>query len=148
MKKLLVITSLFLLYMSVGQAQEKTRENERKEEMKEQKKDRVHTEEHLLFMDGKLYQVRQGERTMLNSEMKLKNGTVVKPDGSYELMNKQRHQLKNGEILDMEGHHYMNQAMFNKRERMHSQMERKEVHKKSAKSKKMAPKKKPATKQY
>lgn len=90
-----------------------------------QKRDRIHQEEHLLFQDGKLYQMRKGVRNEVKSQIKLKNGTVVNPDGSYALENQERLRMSNGECMDMSGRVYKNQNMFNQRRMMnHAEMQR------------------------
>lgn len=154
MKKCFFIIGLFLMFGGLAQAQEKSRERDRDDDKSMvQKRDRIHMEEHMVFQDGKLYQVRQGERTQVQTQLKLKNGMMINPDGSYQLMNKERYQLKNGECLDMAGNRYQNQNMFNKRQMMkRTEMERnRNMNRMPAKgTKKMPPKgnKMPAGKNY
>ena len=72
-------------------------------------------------MDGKLYQFQNGVRSQVQSQMKLRNGGTVNPDGSYQLKNQERMQLHNGECLDLDGNRYQNQNMFNQRQMMNQQ---------------------------
>lgn len=88
-------------------------------------RDRIHQEDHLRLTDGKLYLLKNGQATEATQQVTLPNGTVVNPDGSYMLQNRQRFQLRNGECLDMNGNRYMNQRMFNRRVMMtNKQIER------------------------
>ncbi|SDM29303.1 hypothetical protein SAMN05421813_10931 [Daejeonella rubra] len=80
-----------------------------------QKQDRIHQEEHLRFYDGKLYQYKDGVQSQVTEQVRLRNGTVVNPDGSYQLQNQERFQLRQGECLDMDGIRYRTQNKFNKR---------------------------------
>ena len=83
-----------------------------------QKRDRIHQEDHLLYQDGKLYQYRNGERTQLQQQLQLKNGTVCNPDGTCQLKDRTQLRLRNGECLDMSGNRYLNQNKFNKNKMM------------------------------
>ncbi|MFT3846756.1 MAG: hypothetical protein QM725_16975 [Lacibacter sp.] len=104
----LIITSLVIIAGSTI-AQDQLQQKDRI-----QKKDRIHQEDHLQLQDGKMYQVKEGVRTQLQSQFTLKNGTVCNPDGTCMLQNKKQIQLRNGECLDLEGNRYMNQNKFNK----------------------------------
>ena len=87
-----------------------------------QKKDRVHQEDHFMFEDGKMYQVKQGVRSEVKSQVRMENGLVVDPDGHYQMKDRERLQLRDGECLDRLGNRYQNQMMFNKHQmdsRMH-----------------------------
>ncbi|WP_207531689.1 DUF6799 domain-containing protein [Desertivirga arenae] len=75
-------------------------------------------ETHLLFKDGKVHKVENGESKELQKEQQLNNGTVVFPDGAYELKDKKRYMLSDGECLDMNGSHYLNQRMLNQKRPM------------------------------
>ena len=86
-----------------------------------QKRDRIHQEEHLMFIDGNLYRLQNGVRTQVTMKVKLRNGGVVNPDGSYQLKSKEQFQLHDGECLDLDGNLYQNQGMFNQRHRMTQQ---------------------------
>lgn len=82
---------------------------------KVQIKDRIHQEDHLMLQDGSCLIINAGVSTKLTTPFKLKNGTTVNPDGSYQLQNQQKLQLRDGECLDMNGGRYLNQGKFNKR---------------------------------
>lgn len=115
MKKMFfMLVSLFLVAGTAVTAQDQI-----------QKKDRIHQEDHLRLQDGSCLLVKDGVPTKLQTQLKLNNGTVVNPDGSYQLQNQQKHQLRDGECLDMSGNRYLNQNKFNKRVMMtNKQVER------------------------
>jgi hypothetical protein len=115
MKKMFfMLVSLFIVTGIAVVAQDQTR-----------KQDRIHQEDHLILRDGSCYLVKQGVQTKLQTQLKLNNGTVVNPDGSYQLQNQQRYQLRDGECMDMNSNRYLNQNKFNKRVMMtNKQIER------------------------
>jgi len=115
MKKMFfMLVSLLIVTGTAVMAQDQTR-----------KQDRIHQEDHLRLQDGSCYLVKEGVQTKLQTQLKLNNGTLVNPDGSYQLQNQQRYQLRDGECLDMDGNRYMNQNKFNKRVMMtNKQIER------------------------
>jgi hypothetical protein len=47
-------------------------------------------------------------------QQKLNNGITLNPDGSYQLQNQNRYQLRQGECIDKNGLVYKNQNRFNK----------------------------------
>lgn len=115
MKKMFfMLVSLFIVAGTAVVAQDQTR-----------KQDRIHQEDHLRLQDGSCYLVKQGVQTKLQTQLKLNNGVLVNPDGSYQLQNQQRYQLRDGECMDMNGNRYLNQSKFNKRVMMtNKQIER------------------------
>ncbi len=48
----------------------------------------------------------------MQNDMTLKNGTIVKPDGSYQLKNGKQLHLRDGQCMDMSGRKYMSQGMM------------------------------------
>lgn len=68
-------------------------------------------QDHFMFYNGKLYQMKQGVRTEVKKTIQLKNGTSVHPDGSYSLKGKPSMQLKNGEGMDMNGNVFQSGGM-------------------------------------
>jgi len=80
-----------------------------------QKQDRIHQEEHFRYYDGKLYQYKDGVQSQVMEQVRLKNGTVINPDGSYQLQNQERYQLRTGECMDMDGLRYRTHNQFNNR---------------------------------
>jgi hypothetical protein len=113
MKKMMMTLLAFVLAGSISFAQDQTQQKDRI-----QKRDRIHQEDHLLYQDGKLYQYRNGERTQLQQQLQLKNGTVCNPDGTCQLKDRTQLRLRNGECLDMSGNRYLNQNKFNKNKMM------------------------------
>lgn len=116
---LLMLASLFLL-TSGATAQDSLRQRNR-DKATVQKRDRVHQDDHLQFRDGQLYRVQQGVRTQVKDPIRLQNGGVVNPDGSYELRDQKRQQMRSGECLDMSGKRYQNESRFNQRRTMTQQ---------------------------
>lgn len=119
MKKILILfaTAIFVITGAV-QAQDRDRDQTKKQ-------DRIHQEDHLRLQDGSCLLVNKGVSTPLREPYKLKNGTIVNPDGSYQLQNQQKLQLRNGECLDLNGNRYLNQNKFNQRKMMtNKQIER------------------------
>ncbi|MEP1095198.1 MAG: DUF6799 domain-containing protein, partial [Cyclobacteriaceae bacterium] len=68
--------------------------------------------EHVMFQDGQMYQIRNGERLQLQSELKLKNGIIVNPDGTYNNKAGKMFQFKNGECMGLDGKKYRNQNAY------------------------------------
>jgi hypothetical protein len=54
---------------------------------KVQIQDRIHLEDHYRYYDGQLFQYRNGIQTRVTEQQRLNNGTVIYPDGSYQLQN-------------------------------------------------------------
>lgn len=79
------------------------------------KQDRIHLEDHLMLKDGSCLLIKQGSETKLQEPLKLNNGTIIHPDGSYQIKDRERLQLRDGECLDMNGNRYLNQNKFNRR---------------------------------
>jgi hypothetical protein len=81
---------------------------------KVQIQDRIHLEDHYRYYDGQLFQYRNGIQTRVTEQQRLNNGTVINPDGSYQLQNQERYQLRQGECLDNNGFLYRNHNKFNR----------------------------------
>jgi hypothetical protein len=81
---------------------------------KVQTQDRIRLEDHYRYDDGQLFQYRNGIQTRVMEQQRLNNGTVINPDGSYQLQNQERYQLRQGECLDNNGFLYRNHNKFNK----------------------------------
>ena len=123
MKKLFFMMISLLLIGAAANAQDTTPQRDQTKSQT-QKRDRIHQEEHLMYMDGKLYRWQNGERVQVQSQVQLRNGGVANPDGTYQLQNQERMQLRNGECLDMDGNRYKSQKRFNKHRMMtHQQIQ-------------------------
>lgn len=81
---------------------------------KVQIQDRIHLEVHYRYYDGQLFQYRNGIQTRVSEQQRLTNGTIINPDGSYQLQNQERYQLREGECLDNKGFLYRNHNRFNR----------------------------------
>jgi hypothetical protein len=115
MKKFMLFILAALMYTGFINAQDTLRPGTA---IQKQKRDRIHQEEHIMFWDGKLYRMQAGDRIQIQNQFKLKNGTTVYPDGSYQLQNGTRYQLQRGECLDFNGNRYKNQRLFNQQRMM------------------------------
>ncbi|MEP1782611.1 DUF6799 domain-containing protein [Reichenbachiella sp.] len=102
-KMVLVIIGLFLgigLLMAQGQRQDRKR---------------IHQQDHILFQDGKMMQMKAGVATEMQSSYTFQNGTIVNPDGSYQLKNGKTKMLKEGECISNNGVRFRSQQkMMNK----------------------------------
>ncbi len=71
-------------------------------------------DEHLIMKDGKMYHNMNGKEMLLDNSMTLQNGTIMQPNGSYQLKNGKQRQLKNGHCMDMNGKKYRSHQMYQK----------------------------------
>jgi hypothetical protein len=102
---------LFALFtIGVANAQDSTPQQENN---KTQVTSRVHEVDHLLFITGKVYLSQKGQLTAIDNEVRLQNGVVVNPDGTYQMENQKRRHLREGECLDMSGNRYLTLTDFN-----------------------------------
>jgi len=76
-------------------------------------------QEHFLSMNGNIYQVQNQDRFQLRDQMRLQNGMILNPDGTYQIRNQKQERLRDGECLDPDGNKYQNQQEF------HNQMQTK-----------------------
>lgn len=104
MKKIMIVCVLTLLTNIVLVAQESQQNRVRTQE-----RNQVQAEGYLLFRDGQLLRVRNQEQTRLQEQLRLENGTLVNPDGTYQLRNGKQKRLRAGECLSMEGRKYRSQ---------------------------------------
>lgn len=121
MKKILIVLAILMLGATTTTNAQDTIRQRTKNNAQIQKRDRIHQEEHFMFQDGKLYRMQQGVRSEIKEETQLRNGTILHPDGSYILQNKERMQLQNGECMDVAGNMYQNQKKFNQGTMMNKQ---------------------------
>ena len=63
----------------------------------------------LLIMDE------TGMGIKMENDMTLKNGTIIKPDGSYQLQSGIQLQLQNGQVMDANGAAYKSERKFLKK---------------------------------
>ncbi|MEO9804917.1 MAG: DUF6799 domain-containing protein [Reichenbachiella sp.] len=102
-KMVLVIIGLFL-GIGVLMAQDQ-----------QQDRDRIRLQDHFLFQDGKMMQMRAGVATEMQNAYKFQNGTIINPDGTYQLRNGKRKMLRNGECISNNGVRFRSQQkMMNK----------------------------------
>lgn len=103
-----VLVALFAL-IGVSNAQSSTTQ-QNKDNVQAQS--RVFQVDHLLFITGKVYRSVQGQLTAIEQPVRLENGVVVNPNGSYQLSNQKHRHLAEGECLDMAGNRYENLVAF------------------------------------
>lgn len=97
-----------LFFIGVANAQDTKPQQE-----KVQATNRVHQVEHLLFITGKVYRSQKGQLTAIEEQVKLENGMMVNPNGSYQMPGqKMRRHLRDGECVDMTGNRYENLTQF------------------------------------
>ena len=68
--------------------------------------------EHLVMKDGKMLHNINGKEMQMQNDMILKNGTTMKPDGSYQLKNGKQLRFRDGQCMDMNGRKYNSQGMM------------------------------------
>lgn len=137
MKKILTIISALTILTGSLQAQDTLRKRDPLK-TQTQKQSRMYTEDHFMFQNGKLYQMKQGVRTEIQNQVKLSDGTLINPDGTYEKEGRQL-RLGEGECIDMNGNHYKSRMMFNKRRPMDQQTMQKNRRKASGTGRKPMP---------
>lgn len=71
-------------------------------------------DEHLIMKDGKMYHSMNGKEMMMDNQMALQNNTIMHSDGSYQLQNGKKRQLRNGQCMGMNGKKYRSHQMFQK----------------------------------
>lgn len=89
-------------------------EKENKGLSKAQIQERNQNRVHFTRINGQVYQVRHQEQIRLQNELRLKNGTLVFPDGTYQLQNRERRQLENNTCLDPSGQLFQNMYLYRK----------------------------------
>jgi hypothetical protein len=111
MKKLLP-AAIMLLAVSFLHAQDKTQDQDR---IKLQDKKQIH--QYLHLENKEVFMVKDMKRTRLQKELRLKDGTVVQPDGAFRNKKGDRLRLREGECLDMEGNWFANHEKMMERMR-------------------------------
>jgi hypothetical protein len=111
MKKLLT-AAIMLLAVSFLHAQDQTQDQDR---IKLQDKKQIH--QYLHLENKEVFLVKDMKRTRLQKELRLKDGTVVQPDGAFRNKKGDRLRLREGECLDMEGNWFANHEKMMERMR-------------------------------
>ncbi|AEH02465.1 DUF6799 domain-containing protein [Lacinutrix sp. 5H-3-7-4] len=97
MKKLILMSFVFLMSIATAIAQEKPVDSD-----------------YVILLNDKVFHYTFEGVKPLKEDLKLKNGTVVKPNGTYILDDKSM-KLSDGECLGMSGKKYKSQADLNKK---------------------------------
>jgi ferredoxin-like protein FixX len=66
----------------------------------------------LMMVDGDVLQIRDRDQIRLQAPIRLNDGTLVNPNGSYTTRNNNRLRLKDGECLDNDGVKYRNEYQY------------------------------------
>ena len=111
MKKMILVSMSLILLTGTIVAQSQ------QEEQKTQQ-NAVVEKEHLVMKEGKMMHNMDGKEMQMQNDMTLKNGTTVKPDGSYQLRNGKQLHLRNGQCMDMDGKKYRSHQMFQRKMQM------------------------------
>lgn len=115
MKKLFLFSAL-VLTMTVALRAQEADTNGEQIQLKFQNQEK--NGEYLVVEEGKAYKVQNKEKIQLKEKYMFKNGTAVNPDGKLEMKNGKKIQLKEGQVVDIEGNKYKNQHKYQtKRER-------------------------------
>jgi len=72
------------------------------------------------MIEGEVYRIQNESQMRLQDPVKLANGATVNPDGTYQLENQARVQLREGECLDAMGERFRN--MYQMRKKMVKQV--------------------------
>jgi hypothetical protein len=85
-------------------------------------------EPHFFYQNGYVYRTQNQVTAQIHQRWTLPNGTWINPDGSYQVSNGKKAQMKNGEYLDGDGIRYENHNRFTERmqQRVQDRMELKE----------------------
>jgi hypothetical protein len=102
MKKLLT-TTIMLLAVCFLQAQDQTQDQDRT-----RLQDRKQVHQYLHLENKEVYLIKEQKRTRLQKEIRLKDGTVVQPDGAFRNKKGERLRLREGECLDLDGNWFAN----------------------------------------
>jgi len=110
MKKILLIS--LVLTMLTGTIMAQTGQVEQK-----MQQNVIEDRGYLLMENGKVLLIMDetGMGIKMENDMTLKNGTIIKPDGSYQLQNDIKLQLQNGQVMDANGAAYKSERKFLKK---------------------------------
>ena len=121
MKKLLTAT-IMLLAVSFLQGQDQTQDKDRTTIQ-----DGKHLHAYLHLENQKVYLIRDKQKTRLQKQLKLKDGTVVQPDGAFKNQKGDRLRLREGECIDMDGNWFANhEKMMERTRNRDKEMERRQ----------------------
>lgn len=79
-----------------------------------QEQQKIEDANYCIFVDGKVFKQHNGEIAQLQAYLKLNNGTIIYPNGSYRLKNEDKFFLKEGECIGFSGKVYKSQEALNK----------------------------------
>lgn len=79
-----------------------------------QDKNKIIDANYCIFVDGKVFKQQDGVIALLEDNLKLENGTIVYPNGSYRLKDETKLFLKEDECIGFSGKVYESQDELNK----------------------------------
>jgi hypothetical protein len=110
MKKTLLISMVLTMLTGIimaqtGQVEQKMQQNV------------IEDKGYLLMENGKVLLIMDetGMGIKMENNMTLKNGAIIKPDGSYQLKSGMQLQLQNGQVVDANGAAYKSERKFLKK---------------------------------
>lgn len=59
--------------------------------------------DHCMMIKGKMYMMKDGKKTLMDTPMTLSNGTECNPDGTCKMKDGTTMKMKNGDMIDMDG---------------------------------------------
>jgi len=89
----------------------------------------------IMMVDGEMYQIKNQSQTMIKEQLRLGNGVVINPDGTYQNRERKHLRLQDGESLNMNGEMYKNTYMQRKMTTQKNMMSKKIMNKKSIQKK-------------
>jgi len=89
----------------------------------------------IMMVDGEMYQIKNQSQTMIKEQLRLGNGVVINPDGTYQNRERKQLRLQDGESLNMNGEMYKNTYMHRKMTTQKNMMSKKIMNKKSIQKK-------------
>ena len=90
---------------------------------------------HIMMVDGEMYRIKNQSQTMIKEQLRLGNGVVINPDGTYQNRERKHLRLQDGESLNMNGEMYKNTYMHRKMTNQKNMMSKKIMNKKSIQKK-------------
>jgi len=73
--------------------------------------------EYFIMENGKMMQVISTNKSLMDKDISLADGTWLHPDGTYQSMNGKKYQLKNGECMGMDGIKYKSEKVYLRKKR-------------------------------
>lgn len=102
MKKLLIVIAAFTVSSGVF-AQDKMDKNTDEKTHPQMKHKMDMKKDYVMMKDGKMEMMKNGKTMPMDKEMTMGNGTTVMTDGMYKMKNGKTMQMKDGDMMYMNG---------------------------------------------